>query len=299
MNPETSIVERLYEALVDEVSRTRPELLQESFSVAEIYQNLVPYRTHRERVGAEMNGDYEHALLRLLAGEGGYVTLESDAARERLEEELNSIHPDTGVYRNFAACEVRLQPEPLEDLGVTVDLDGPSDEETSSVDEEPSGDDAPTADGTPADDLPEESEAGEESGVGSGSGPEVASVTGSGADGGVDAELEELASSGTGDANGADRPLDDREAEVAEPSGPNGDDIDPEPGPESVSEDESPAEDASGTCLWCRENLPDREDLRFCPFCGSSVDIRPCPECGAEVESDWIFCIACGTEATD
>ncbi|MFP3949163.1 MAG: hypothetical protein ACLFWG_10580, partial [Longimicrobiales bacterium] len=138
MNPETSIVERLYEALVDEVSRTRPELLQESFSVAEIYQNLVPYRTHRERVGAEMNGDYEHALLRLLAGEGGYVTLESDAARERLEEELNSIHPDTGVYRNFAACEVRLQPEPLEDLGVTVDLDGPSDEETSSVDEEPS-----------------------------------------------------------------------------------------------------------------------------------------------------------------
>ncbi|MDX1567756.1 MAG: zinc ribbon domain-containing protein [Longimicrobiales bacterium] len=288
MTSEASIVERLYEALVEEVSRTRPELLQESFTVAEIYQNLVPYRTHRERVGAEMNGDYEHALLRLLAGEGGYVTLESDAARERLEDELNSVHPDTGVYRNFAACEVRLRPERLEDLGVPLDLEGPSGDEGSPEDDTPvdgvDGSEETDEESVRSADSVSESESTAE--------PETGSPTERG--------LEELASPDAGADNGADRPADDSEvAEARESTGGSGDGAEAEPSSEPGSGEDAPPEgDSPGTCLWCRETLPERDDLRFCPFCGSSVDLRPCPECGAEVESDWIFCIACGTEAT-
>jgi hypothetical protein len=65
------ILERFHRALIEEIQTQRPEYLTSPFTVAEIYQNLVPYGSHRERIGVEMNGDYEEALIRLLAGEGG------------------------------------------------------------------------------------------------------------------------------------------------------------------------------------------------------------------------------------
>lgn len=287
---EPSIVERLYEALVAEVRRTRPELLQESFTVAEIYQNLIPYRTHRERVGAEMNGDYEHALLRLLAGEGGYVTLESDAAQSRFEEELNSIHPDTGVYRNFAACEVRLHPERLEDLGVSPGS-GETTEGPSASGDDGEGEAVGSPDGNeseadhheaPDPDRPED---GVELDLGPPevSGPEIAAETANGSE--RPEEGADVAMAGDGDGSRGSREDVEAGEALEEPASL----------PEGIDDGGQPG----GTCLWCRESLPDRDDLRFCPFCGSSVDLRPCPECGAEVESDWIFCVACGAEAAD
>jgi RNA polymerase subunit RPABC4/transcription elongation factor Spt4 len=49
-------------------------------------------------------------------------------------------------------------------------------------------------------------------------------------------------------------------------------------------------------CLWCRAQLPVRENLNFCPFCGTDVNLVPCNACGEELDPDWRFCIACGTE---
>lgn len=240
----TEVVDRLYEVLVEEIRSHRPDLLDEAFTVAEIYQNLVPYRTHRDRIGTEMNGDYEHALLRLLAGAGDYVKLESDTARRRFEEELESVHPDTGIYRNFAACEVRLNPErvPAAEAGEGVEGDGvpaapgPSDAvdaQLGSPAQEEAGDEAPSSDrgeGTAGAPGPREKEV---------SAPEVGD--------------------GTGDA-----------------------------------ERKTTSDDA--VCRWCRERLPLRNDLEFCPFCGSRVDLVPCPECGTELDEDWLFCVACGTQ---
>ena len=70
------LLDRLHLALVTEIENTHPDYLWESFTIAEIYKNLVPYSTHRDVIGVEMNGDYEHALLRLLSGEGDYLILE-------------------------------------------------------------------------------------------------------------------------------------------------------------------------------------------------------------------------------
>lgn len=70
-------------------------------------------------------------------------------------------------------------------------------------------------------------------------------------------------------------------------------------GEELVEEEVEPVEpesDSSGNCPWCRENLPHRAGVKFCPFCGSNVRLVPCPECGEELELNWRFCIACGTE---
>ncbi len=82
------VLQRFHRVLVREIQASRPEYLNSPFSVAEIYQNLVPYRTHRDEIGVDMNADYEHALLRLLAGEHDYLTIESRTARREIREEL-------------------------------------------------------------------------------------------------------------------------------------------------------------------------------------------------------------------
>jgi len=108
MTEMSDVLARFHAALVEEILARRPEYIHAPFTVAEIYQNLVPYGTHRDRIGVEMNGDYEDALLRLLAGEGGYLVLESPQALRTLREEVSSTNPNTGLYREFAAVDVRL-----------------------------------------------------------------------------------------------------------------------------------------------------------------------------------------------
>ena len=254
MSPETSeFADRMYEVLVEEIRTRRPELLDEGFTVAEIYQDLVPYRTHRDRMGIEMNGDYEHALVRLLAGEGDYLEIESDAARRRLREELDSVHPDTGLYRDFAACEVRLNEERLPEG---------AEEDRSESEESPSDSDLPW----------DESGAEEEA---------------------EDVAAGELA----GEADGTEDAPAGLPVDFGEP-GPEGDGAADDAVDVEAVEVEDPAEEADpdAVCRWCRAELPEREDLSYCPFCGSRVDLVPCPECGTELEDDWLFCVACGTD---
>jgi hypothetical protein len=106
----SDVLEQFHRTLVEEIRAQRPEYLDGPFTVAEIYQNLVPYGTHRDRIGVDINGDYEDALLRMLAGEGDYLVLESEHALRDLRAELRSSNPNTGRYREFAAVDVRLNP---------------------------------------------------------------------------------------------------------------------------------------------------------------------------------------------
>jgi hypothetical protein len=137
------VLARFHATLVQEIRGRRPEYLHAPFTVAEIYQNLVPYGTHRDRIGVEMNGDYEDALLRLLAGEGGYLLLESAPALRALREELASSNPNTGLYREYAAVDVRLAPGFTGGAGRLVSE--PSAERAVSVSIESLAPDAPRA----------------------------------------------------------------------------------------------------------------------------------------------------------
>jgi hypothetical protein len=110
---EETSVERFHRVLVESIIASTPAYLEGSFTVAEIYQSLVPYRTHRDRLGIAMNGDYEDVLLRFLAGEGDFAVLDSEAARDKIRRELATRNPNTGVYREFAAVGVRLNPARL------------------------------------------------------------------------------------------------------------------------------------------------------------------------------------------
>jgi hypothetical protein len=148
MSGTASILARFHGTLVEEIVHRHPDYLNTPFTVAEIYQNLVPYRTHRDRLGIEMNGDYEHALLRLLAGEGDYLVIESEPALRALREEMKASNPNTGIYREFAAVDVRLNPARLSPGGPTVGAPPePTQEERGVTDtSDPASDEAPAGD---------------------------------------------------------------------------------------------------------------------------------------------------------
>ena len=237
---DASVVRRFHKVLVEEIRRGAPEYLKGPFTVAEIYQSLVPYRTHRDRIGVELNGDYEAALLRLLSGTDGFLELESDAARSRIQRELDSSNPNTGLYREFAAVQVRLNEDSV-----------------------PEADDAPPEGSkakTPSPESREPAGTPEASGAGTGSGKAPS----------------------TSVATRKDAPARNRTRGSGKPS-----------------PDSSAPRRARGTppseCPDCDSSLPERDTLRFCPFCGTNVFIMPCEDCGEVLERDWGFCIACGT----
>jgi rubrerythrin len=115
-----TVVTQLHRTLVDALRRSRPGALHRPITVAEIYQDILPYRDARNTVGFELNADYEHALLRLLAGEGDLARIEPREVRDKLRMELDSPNPDVGLFRNYAACDVWVSIDPSEDPDADV-----------------------------------------------------------------------------------------------------------------------------------------------------------------------------------
>ena len=99
-------IARLHRALVDAMVQSRHHRADQPVTVAEIYQDLIPYRTVRTTVGFALNADYEHALLQLLAGEGGFARIEPVQVQQELRMELQTSNPNVSVFRNYAACDV-------------------------------------------------------------------------------------------------------------------------------------------------------------------------------------------------
>lgn len=107
------VLHRFHRALVREVRNRNRVDLSEPLSIAEIYRDLIPHRTLGDELGTETHADYEFVLLRLLAGEGDYIQMGSQDARQEIRAELGSPTPDTGRYRDFARVEVHLTPDHL------------------------------------------------------------------------------------------------------------------------------------------------------------------------------------------
>ena len=280
------VLERFHRALIEEIQTQRPDYLTAPFTVAEIYQNLVPYGSHRDRIGVEMNGDYEDALIRLLAGEGGYLILDSEPALRDLRAELETPHPNTGLYREFAAVDVRLNQAYLDLAASAMDSLPDLVEELEADDPVALTELAPSAGGgdlgivPPGVDIFSDEPAG-----GTGATPDAAPA-------------ETAAPASAGPAGGS------TEAPVIRPPlAPEFVDDDPPAAASAAPEDaprhaRPPASAASaGQCRWCSEALPDKEGLNFCPFCGTDLKIVPCWSCGSELDAGWRFCASCGAEA--
>jgi hypothetical protein len=101
-------VERLFRHLVGVLSQSDPDRLKSPIQVSEIYQSVVPYRHHRSALGFDTNEDYEMAVLRFLAGDGGFATIDPPEVQDALAQEAQSINPNPGAFREYAAARVYL-----------------------------------------------------------------------------------------------------------------------------------------------------------------------------------------------
>ena len=101
-----SSVEHLFQHLVQVLASDDPERLTGPIQVSELYQTILPYRTYKKVLRFETNQDYEMAILQLLAGEGGYASVEPIEVRDALMKEVESINPNPGTFRDYAAARV-------------------------------------------------------------------------------------------------------------------------------------------------------------------------------------------------
>lgn len=94
-------LDRLFERLVAVLAADAPGRLAVPFPAAEVYERLVPYRSNRSALRVATHQDYEMAVLRLLAGERGYASLDPRKVQEALQREAAASNPDTGLFRQF------------------------------------------------------------------------------------------------------------------------------------------------------------------------------------------------------
>ena len=324
----TPPVERLHRVLIDEIAKRQPDYLDRPFTVAEIYQSLVPYRSHRDAIGVQMNGDYEDALLRLLAGAGDFVVLESPSALGEIRKELESRNPNTGLFREFPDAAVRLNQDALPpqvplaptafESSVSRPAPPPEAEPSNGIDmveaaaaeaeetvaryepvpvvEPPPLDPEPipidrstTFAGPPASASPPE--------------PVSPAATAPESTPPAPAPLDPAPSFSILPASEPD-PLPEPELRTRIASSFVEAEITPVARPEPTipapaTTPSTPSQNTErGACSWCVGTLPARDNVNFCPHCGKSTDTKPCGGCGEEMEMGWRYCATCGREST-
>jgi|GEM_PF-242626 len=269
-------LERFHRVLATIIREERPGGLSRPVTVAELYQDLASYPRMREPVGLEMHADYEHALVRLLAGEGGRVRLEPETARDELRRELEHDDPNLSIYRRFAACEVWVG-EP----GSAAPAPG------TGAGQEPGG-----SRNGPA---PQRSR---QAGGATDAAPPWAQA------GARQAEPEPggaPAPSRSTDLHAAPapavRPAAPAPGASAAPTAPSAPPASVPASPEAAARPATGKGPAGSSCEYCGGALPAGREVHYCPHCGSDQRLRPCAECSAPLEAAWRFCVACGAEA--
>ena len=106
-------LERFFRRLVDNLIAIDPARLHRPIQVGEIHRSIIPYRVNRHSLGVDSNEDYDMLLLRLCAGEGGFVRMASDDVRGVFEAEVKGANPNLKLVHELAEAELTLATEPL------------------------------------------------------------------------------------------------------------------------------------------------------------------------------------------
>src|SRR3982751_5993769 len=102
-------LDRTFRHLLQTIQARYPAYLTQPFEVAELYQNILPYRHHRRELGLETNQDYELVLLQLLSGARDYLVV-NEEMRERLGREGAFPTPAPGTFGEFSTAQFALSP---------------------------------------------------------------------------------------------------------------------------------------------------------------------------------------------
>jgi hypothetical protein len=106
-------LERFFRRLVDNLIAIDPARLHRPLELADIAQTVVPYRTNRRALELSSNEDYDMVLLRLCAGEGGFVRTEPAELSEAFAAQASSVNPDLSILRDLGDTQLYLATEQL------------------------------------------------------------------------------------------------------------------------------------------------------------------------------------------
>ena len=254
-------LDRLHDRLVSNVRGGFPHLLDRSFQLGDVGEHLVPYRLNRRELGFDSVRQFELALMRLAAGERGYLRVEP-AVQDAFRRALTAPEPDAALLRDHARAAVsldfdrpgRAEPEPaaaIEPMPVAA--------------AEPAPPPPPPPPAPPSAAIPDAIELPPSFGL------ETPSWTGerpypTASDAPAVAPTSRVTSPGQDQWIGS--------------AGP----VAPRPSPTVIG----------GPCRYCGHALPEGRPVTFCPHCGQNVTVRLCPACSTELEVGWHFCITCG-----
>ncbi len=272
-------LDRFFRELVNAIREYDPSRLHQTHRLRDIQYGLVPYRSVRKTLGLECSEDHEMLLLRLCAGEGGYLILADEDSRRAFSEEVDGVNPDLGLLQVYGDIEVSLVAQAIHD--------SMTDPQQKSAYRPP--------DVAPVPDLEEDEpvELEDEQEV------EPAVVT-----------LQDTAPTS---AESTPAPTPEMvEVVVAQPEPEPEPKPEPEPSvempsPSSPMADTSPEDDSSAPeevapvppCAYCGGSLPATRQAHFCPHCGEDLTVIRCDKCSEELEDGWRHCIACGQRVSD
>jgi len=284
-------LERLFRRLVDNLIAIDPARLHRPVPLAELLDSVIPYRTTRRALNIDSAEDYDSLILRLCAGEGGFVRMVSDDIGQVFQDQLSSPNPDLSVLREHGRAELLLGTEPLAHaLGPGPDeAYAPPEADTDLLDlsaarEKTKG--VSSTEGTSTERSPGGKEgraADDRATFGSPSGRP-----------GSEAEPSRRAEPANNEIRlDSYRPM----SFTAEPTPIPAPPMVPPP-PRITPELDQPIGRRQGEpgprCSYCGGRLPTGRAVNFCPHCGENQAFVRCPECQAELELGWRHCISCG-----
>jgi hypothetical protein len=252
---------RFARRLVEQLTASK-EGVNRAVPIGQIREKILPYRTHRRALMLESVEDYETVLLRLVAGERGFVRTLPLAAAKRCQDELAGANPDLGVLDELADSTIQITSL------AAAQIVGDDGEVTLSEAKGPVPPEAPapSAAARPQSDKPAAPRPPQIDKVQYRRTAELA-VTLNEVKGPISpqASVPSAAARPQGDKPAAPRPQGDTQAE----------------------------------CRHCHHVMPAGRTVVFCPWCGGRLIPFTCARCQTELDSDWRHCITCGAPVKD
>lgn len=105
-------LESLFRLLARSLATHQPSRLHEPLSINELMDVILPYRLVRRELGVDTSEDYETLILRLCAGEGGFVQADT-ATQAALQAEIAKPLPDLTLLKVYGDTHLVLSTDPL------------------------------------------------------------------------------------------------------------------------------------------------------------------------------------------
>lgn len=248
-------VRRVFQELVQALADHQPSYLSAPFPLPELHETILPYRRYRSDLHFEAIEDYEMAILRLLAGEGGYVTVEPSEVRDFLARERRAVNPRTGVFRTIDKATVTLNSDAAKAVLDARRAYAPPEPGHEEPEPAPEHEEPESPSGSEPLDQPDQLVSAQPSTQ-------------------MDTPRQEGA-----ETMAPVEPVDERTPVLATHSPPD---------------DQIPLTLLVPKCVHCESFLPVWRIVSYCPYCGTLLRHTTCRRCGERLEEGWHHCGACG-----